>query len=71
MPGIPMSAAISALIINRALCRECIAKSTATSPEAVDTAMAMLSRGVKIARYADGRCSGCGADGLVFAIDRP
>ena len=66
-----MSSAISALIINRALCRECIAKSTATSPEAVDTAMAMLSRGVKIARDADGRCSGCGADGVVFAIDRP
>ena len=71
MQGIPMSSAIAALIINRALCLECIAKSTAMRPEEVDTAIAMLSRGLKIDRYANGTCSNCREDGLVFAIDRP
>jgi hypothetical protein len=63
---------ISALIANRALCRECIASKAAMKPDAVDAAIIALSRsGVKVDRYANGMCLDCGQDGMVVAIDRP
>ena len=72
MQGCPMSTSvITALITNRALCRECIATKTKMKPEAVDTAMRVIARGVKIDHYANGVCADCHNDRLVYAIDRP
>ena len=63
---------ITALIANRALCRECIAARTAMPPDGVDAAIATLSRTtVRVDRYPNGTCLECGRDGLVYAIDRP
>ncbi len=62
---------ITALITNRALCRECIATKTNMKPEAVDTAIKAISRGVKIDHYVNGMCADCRNDRLVYAIDRP
>ena len=62
---------ISALIAERAMCLGCLATSTATTPEAVDAALSLLGQTVKIDRYPVGMCLECGAECLVFAIDRP
>ena len=62
---------ITALIAERAMCLGCLATRTATTPEAVDTALSLLGRTVKIDRYPAGMCLECGAESLVFAIDRP
>jgi hypothetical protein len=66
-----ISAGIKALIVEHALCRSCIAAQTQTTPDTVDDALADLSDRVKIDRYAQGVCSECGSETLVFAIDRP
>ena len=74
MQGIRMyknAAAIPALIMNNALCRNCIASKTAMTPEGVDQAIAGLSRRIRIDRYASGMCLECGSEGLVFAVDHP
>jgi hypothetical protein len=66
------SAAIAALIVNRALCRGCIAAKTSMKGDAVDAAIVGLSRSaVKVHRYPNGTCVECGANRLVYAIDRP
>jgi hypothetical protein len=66
------TATIPPLIVNRALCRECIADKTAMQPDAVDVAIIALARsGLKVDRYANGMCLDCGRDGMVVAIDRP
>ena len=65
-----VTSAITALIANRALCRECIAGGTNMKPEAVDEAVKALSRAVKVDRYPNGTCVECGEETLVFAIDR-
>jgi hypothetical protein len=61
---------ITMLLANRGLCRECIAAKAAMKPDAVDTAIQVLSRGVKIDHYANGTCAECGEEGPVYAIDR-
>ena len=74
MQGIRMyksTSAIPALITNNALCRNCIASKTAMTPDGVDQAIAGLSRGIRIDRYATGMCLECGSEGLVFAVDHP
>ena len=65
-----MVSTITALIANRALCRNCIAARTSLTPEAVDAEIKALARGVQIDRYPNGTCAECGEEGLVFAIDR-
>ena len=62
---------IPALIANHALCRNCIASKTAMTPDSVDQAIAGLSQGIRIDRYATGKCLECGREGLVFAVDHP
>ena len=62
---------IGSLISERALCLECLATKTEMKPDAVNAALSMLGRAVKIDRYPAGTCVECGTDGLVFAIDRP
>jgi hypothetical protein len=67
-----MSFSISALITNRALCRNCIGQQVGMKPEAVETVIKVMGRGgMKIDHYPHGTCLDCGNDGLVFAIDRP
>ena len=65
-----MASTITALIANRALCQNCIAVRTKTTPEAVDVEIKALGRGVQIDRYPNGTCAECGEECLVFAIDR-
>ena len=65
------TSAITALIANGACCRECIATNVGLPPEAVDAAIAVLSRALKIDRYHNGMCLACGETALVFVIDRP
>ena len=67
----PTNSALPDLIANHALCRNCIASKTALTPDGVDRAIAALSRGIRIDRYANGMCLECGRERLVFAIDRP
>jgi hypothetical protein len=74
MQGIPMyqtTSVIPALIANNALCRNCIAAKTAMTPDDVDRAIAVLSRAIRIDRYANGTCLECRREGLVFGVDRP
>jgi hypothetical protein len=63
--------AITALIAERAMCRECLATKTDMDARAVDSAIAALSGTVKIDRYLNGTCLDCRKSALVFAIDRP
>ena len=63
-------ATITALIVHRALCEDCIADQTRMTPEAVDEAINALSRAMTIDRYPNGTCAECGDERLVFAIDR-
>ena len=63
--------AITALIAQHAMCRECLATKTDMEAQAVDSALAALSGTVKIDRYPNGTCLDCRESALVFAIDRP
>jgi hypothetical protein len=65
------TSAIPALIANHALCRDCIAAKTATTSDRVDDTIAILSRTIRIDRYANGTCLECRREGLVFAVDCP
>jgi len=51
--------------------RNCIAGKMAMTPDDVDRAIAELSQGIRIDRYANGMCLECGCEALVFAVDRP
>jgi hypothetical protein len=63
--------ALTTLIANRALCRDCIAEKAAITPDSVERIIADLSRAVKVDHYANGLCVDCRRSRLVYAIDRP
>ena len=62
---------IAALIVNRALCRDCIAEKSGMEARAVDAAITGLSLASKVDHYLNGTCVACRKSALVYAIDRP
>ena len=67
-----MSFPITAVIVNHALCPDCIAHKVGVEPETVETAIRVMSSGgMKIDRYANGTCVECRTERLVYAIDQP
>ena len=66
-----MATPIATLIINSALCRDCIAHEAGVDPAAVEAVIQRLIQSVKIDLYANGLCLECGSEALVYAIDCP
>ena len=64
------SPALSSLLANRALCRDCIAAHTRLKPDAIDAAIIALSSTQKVESYHNGTCLECGHEALVFAVDQ-
>jgi len=62
---------ITALITDRPLCLECIAKASFISLEAVKTALTVIQRALEVHRQDTARCRACGEARIVFSVDRP
>ena len=68
----PVQAAlITALIVDRPMCLDCLAARTSMEPEALETALEVLGRVLVMHRYSATTCDTCGATKSVVALERP
>jgi hypothetical protein len=67
----PDAAQLTALILERPMCLECIARHTHLSTDAASRAIQMIGRAVQIHREDVGRCRACGTSAVVFSVERP
>ncbi|MGH7342869.1 MAG: hypothetical protein ACREKH_20485 [Candidatus Rokuibacteriota bacterium] len=66
------SALISALILERPMCLECITmRSPVTGAQDAQRHLDIVARALHLHRDRDGRCRACGVVGPVFWIERP
>ena len=62
---------VTTLIIERPLCLPCVTDKSGLTPAAVDRALELISRAVKVHHAQHVRCQGCGDVGHVVFLDRP
>ena len=65
------AAMITALIMERPMCLDCIAGKTSTSLNDVEAAFLHIGRVLHLQRFTSERCRACGTIGLAFAVTRP
>jgi len=63
------AAVITALIVERPLCLDCIAKEVALSLTATETALNVIQRALEV-RRGEAPCRACGARSAVFSMTR-
>jgi hypothetical protein len=64
-------ALISTLILERPLCRACVAAKAGLTPAEVDAALARIQRVLEPRLEGRGRCRACGTIGVVVSLARP
>ena len=62
---------VTALILERPTCLQCIAKRAHLEVQAAETVLTVIRRALNVPRDNLSRCRVCGRDGEVFCIDRP
>ena len=62
---------VTALILERPTCLQCIAKRAHLEVQAAETVLTVIRRALNVRRDNLSRCRVCGVDGEVFYIDRP
>ena len=65
------AALITALIIDRPLCFDCIVMRAGVSAAAAEVAFARITNVLTLRRDNPGRCRACGAIGVVFSLAQP
>ena len=65
------TALITALIVERAMCIECIGRRTRLSEPAAQTALQVIRRALRIECADNGKCHACGKKTRVFCVTRP
>ena len=65
------STSITAFIVNRALCRDCIAQNAGLEPAAIDAVVRHLAQTVKIDLYLNGTCLECRKEGQLLPDGQP
>lgn len=64
------SALITALLLDRRMCVDCIGIKTALTNAAVDGYLAVMTRVLRVARTR-GECDSCGVTTTVISMERP
>ena len=62
---------ITALIFQRRMCLQCIARKTRLSESAAHTALEVIRRAVPVECADEAKCVVCGKATRVFAVNRP
>ena len=65
------SSLITALILERPMCVECLARRANMTVEATHTVLAVIGRALALHRDEASRCRGCEKRASVFYVDRP
>ena len=69
MPG--HSSLITALILERPMCLECLARRAGLTVEAAHTVLAVIGRALRLHRDESSPCRACEKIGVVFHVERP
>jgi hypothetical protein len=64
------AALITALILERPMCLDCIAHKANVSLNTVEASFLQIGRVLQLRRHANERCRACGVDGLAFSLER-
>ena len=64
------AAIITALILDRPLCEECLASKSGLSPSSIDETLTIVRTALKL-HETEGRCRACGESKHVLFLDRP
>jgi hypothetical protein len=62
---------VTALIMERPMCLDCIARKANVSLNAVEATFLPISRVLRLQRFSSERCRACGNIGLAFSLTRP
>ena len=62
---------MTALIVGRPMCRDCIAGEAGVTAAAVDSAIATIQKVLRLRRSERAGCTACQTIGVVFWVDRP
>jgi hypothetical protein len=65
------TAVVTFLILERALCPDCLAAKAGATPAEIDGVVSRLSRVLRLHHPAVQPCGGCGQIGQVVSLDRP
>jgi hypothetical protein len=65
------SSLITALILERPMCLECLAKRANMSVEAAQTVLAVIGRALRLHRDDMAPCRACEKFGVVYHVERP
>jgi hypothetical protein len=62
---------VTALVLERALCMDCIVAKASATPEEIEAVLFRLSRVLRLHRAGLERCRACGNIGATISLDRP
>jgi hypothetical protein len=65
------AAMVTALIMERPMCLDCIARKASFSLNEVETAFLHIDRVLHLQRFGSERCRACGTIGLAFSVTNP
>jgi hypothetical protein len=60
------TALVAALIVDRPMCRDCIATKAGVTVDTIDSAIATIQKVLRLSRLERGTCIACGTIGVVF-----
>ena len=64
------AAIVTALILERPLCDECLASKSCLSPSSIEETLSVVRTALKLTEE-HGRCRACGARTTVLSLERP
>ena len=64
------AALITALILERPMCLDCIATKTGASLNEVEASFLRIGRVLRLRRHTGESCRACGTEGLAFSLER-